>query len=134
MCGQMKLFMWFNLTISSNSVLSIYSLEFWVTALFVGPHILLAQVSGCVYFNFHWTSLEGLLEDVSLDMHLHMWFQHDIAPPHYSHEVHQWLSKYYPVCWMDVKFQFPDLHTHLNLMLLSVGIFENQGLCQWGRY
>jgi hypothetical protein len=68
--------------------------------------------------SFTHTHSSGLLEDMSFKTHLHTWFHNNGAPPHYSHEVCQWLSKNYPECWIGCGheapvFQFPDLHTHL---------------------
>jgi hypothetical protein len=106
----------------------------------IGPHISPAGVSGCDYLNFVRTHLSALLEDVSFNTHLHVWFQHDGVPTHYSREMRQWLSEYYPARWIgrgdtapvSRPAHSPDLNP-LNF-LFSVTIFENRGLCQHIRY
>jgi hypothetical protein len=74
-----------------------------------GPHILPARFTGSDYFNFLRTHLSGLLEDVSLSTRLHVWFQREGAPPHYSGEVHQWLSENYPGGWIGHGCESPVL-------------------------
>jgi hypothetical protein len=71
------------------------SINLWVGILgeyLMRPYILPGRVRGHDYFNFLLTHLSGLLEDVSVNTHLYVQFQHGGALPHYRHEV---LSKNY---------------------------------------
>jgi hypothetical protein len=65
-----------------------------------GPHILQATVSGCYYLNFLRTQLSGLLDAVSFNTPLHMWFKNNGVPPDYSSEGRQGLPKNYPGRWI----------------------------------
>jgi hypothetical protein len=47
----------------------------------VGPHILPPHVSGSDNLDFLRTYLRGLLENVSFNTRVHMWVQHNGAPP-----------------------------------------------------
>jgi hypothetical protein len=89
----MKIVMQFSLTISSDSFSSACGLEF-LGDCHIGPPILLAQIS-------------GLLEGMSFNMRLHIWFQHNSAPPSYSHEVYQWMSENHLGCWISQRFEAP---------------------------
>jgi hypothetical protein len=84
----------------------------------LGPHILLARVFGRDYIDCLRTHLRGLLEDASCSTRLHVWFQHNCAPPHYICEVRQllfekctgrWFSRgrEVPVFW---PLRSPDLN------------------------
>lgn len=67
---------------------------------FKARHVLRAHSSGHDYLNFLQTHLNWLLEDLSLNMFLHMWFQNDGAPPRYSGDVCKQLSANYPGLWI----------------------------------
>jgi hypothetical protein len=112
-----------------------FSINSWTGILC--PQSLPAQVSGYDYLNFLQTYLSGLVEDVSYITHVHM-FQRDGVSPHNSCEVHPWLSENCPGCSIRCRREAPVswLHAHITTILLifCMGIFENQGLCQYSRY
>jgi hypothetical protein len=81
--------------------------------------------------NFLLTDFKKLLEDVFYNMHLHMWFLHNSAPPYYSCKVKKlpWmLISHGHEALVSWPASSPNL-SHLNFSF-SVGIFGNQGLCQ----
>jgi hypothetical protein len=88
------------------------------------PHILPARVSGRNSLQFLWTHLSGLLEDVSFSMHLHIWFQHDGGPLHFSCEVGQWPRKNCPACGIGHRCEAP-LSWRESSWFFSVGIHGN---------
>jgi hypothetical protein len=53
------------------------------------PHIIQSQADSHNYFHFLQTHLNGLMENVSYNNNLHVWFKHDDAQSHYNKEVHQ---------------------------------------------
>jgi hypothetical protein len=63
-----------------------------VTAIYA--HTFYVHESGAmITFSCLRTHFKGLLRDVSIDVPLHMWFQHDGVPPHSARETHQQLSE-----------------------------------------
>jgi hypothetical protein len=54
------------------------------------------------------------LEDVPLNVRLHMWLQHDGAPPRYSCEVSQWVSENYPGRGCAAPISWPTRSPDLN--------------------
>jgi hypothetical protein len=80
-CGHMTILMRFDFTISNNRFPSTCG-----PAGILGDshtsHILPARGSDRDYLNFLRTCLSWLLEDISLNLRLHMWFQEDGAPLH----------------------------------------------------
>jgi hypothetical protein len=79
------------------------------------PNILSAQFGGSDYLNFHLTHLNGLLEDVSFNTRISIWFQHDDAPTYHSREVLSGCPKLILDVGLveDVKLQFSGLHALL---------------------
>jgi hypothetical protein len=73
----------------------------------IGPYILQARDDGRDCLNFLPAHLSPLSEDVLLSMRLHIWFQHDDAPQHYSCEECQWLSESYPGGWIGREREAP---------------------------
>jgi hypothetical protein len=53
----------------------------------IGPAVLPNRLTGCVYVDFLQNKLPLLLEEVPLAKRMHMVFQHDGSPAHYSHLV-----------------------------------------------
>jgi hypothetical protein len=71
------------------------SISLWAGILgdyLMGPHILLALVSGCDCLKFLRAQLSGLLEYVSINARLHIWFRRNCSSLRYSREVPQWMS------------------------------------------
>jgi len=65
----------------------------------IGPFILEARLTGEVYLRFL-QELPQPLEDVPLNKRGRMYFQHDGAPPHSSHEVRNFLNYRFPGQWI----------------------------------
>jgi hypothetical protein len=86
--------------------------------------ILLAEVNGHDYLNFLRTHLSGLLEDAFFSMLLHMWFQHNGAPPQYSSDVLQSLSKNYRGRWIDRGHEVPASRPACWYALSSLDSFQ----------
>jgi hypothetical protein len=83
-------------TANTPSATAILSIIFWAVIsgdCLTGPHILLARVSWRVCLYFLLTHLSRLLGNMFFSARLHMWFQRNGAPPHYSRRVRQWLCK-----------------------------------------
>jgi hypothetical protein len=66
----------------------------------IGPYIFEGVLNGRLYLDFLQNELNGLLEDLPLNIRQLMYFQQDGAPPHYSAEVRQHLSNVYPGRWI----------------------------------
>src|ERR1044072_1634638 len=52
------------------------------------------------YFEYLPNELQGLLEDVPLNIRMHMYFQHDGAPTHFARQVKQHLDERFPELWI----------------------------------
>lgn len=80
-----------------------FSLNVWVGVVgdcLIGPYFLPARLNGQEYLNFLEEHLVDLLEDVPIDVRLHMWLMHDGAPAHFSLLVRQHLDMVYPNRWL----------------------------------
>jgi hypothetical protein len=106
MRDQMKIVTQLSLTISSDSL--------WAAILgdcHIGPHILLAQISGLNFLQTYlWPIGRYVLQYASL-----LWFQHNNDSQGYSNEVCQWMFENHPGCWIiqGCELQFPGLHAHV---------------------
>lgn len=58
------------------------------------------RLTGRAYLNFLQEQLPELLEDVPLDRRQGMWYQHDVAPAHFTHIVRDWLDESFPNRWI----------------------------------
>ena len=73
-----------------------YSLNIWAGSLdgcVTGPYLLPPNLTGAAYLRFLEGVLHGLLEDVPLDVHQIMWFQHDGAVLRFSLAVRDHLDQ-----------------------------------------
>ena len=52
------------------------------------------------YFEYLPNELQGLLEDVPLNIRMHIYFQHDGAPAHFARQVKQHLDERFPERWI----------------------------------
>jgi hypothetical protein len=66
----------------------------------IGPFILEGRSTREVYHRFLQEELPRLLEDVPLNKRGRMYFQHDGAPPHFSHEGRNLLNYFFPGRWI----------------------------------
>jgi hypothetical protein len=90
-------------TIRSHHQLRQFFINMWAGILgdyFISSLISPAWISGHDHFGFLRIRLNGPAVDVSFRARLHIWFQHDGAPPHCSSEVCQWLFENYPGHWI----------------------------------
>jgi len=72
-----------------------FSVNVWFAVLddqLIGPFILEGRLTRQTYLRFLQEELPRLLEDVPLNKRGRMYFQHDGAPPHSSHEVRNFLN------------------------------------------
>jgi hypothetical protein len=53
-------------------------------------------LTGNTYEVFLRNELPGLVEDIPLMIRSHMYFQHDVAPPHYTRQVREYLNESFP--------------------------------------
>ena len=58
----------------------------------IGPFFFENTLNGAMYLQFLQENLNGLLENVPLQIRNHMYFMQDGAPPHFSVLVRQHLS------------------------------------------
>lgn len=73
----------------------------------IGSYIFNERLGGDVYLNFLMNELPLLLEDVSLETRLNMFFQHDGCPAHFSINVREYLNLRYPGKWIGRGSVFP---------------------------
>ena len=76
-----------------------FSVNEWCAVLddqLIGPFILEGRLTREEYLRFLQEELPRLLEDVPLNKRGRMYFQHDGAPPHSSHEVRNFLYYRFP--------------------------------------
>lgn len=66
----------------------------------IGPFFFEDRLNGAMYLQFLQQSLNGLLENVPLEIRNQMWFMHDGAPPHFSNLVRQHLSNTFGCRWI----------------------------------
>lgn len=80
-----------------------WSINVWggiIGSRLIGPYFFDENLNGAVYLNFLRNNLNILLEDVPLLTRRRMWYQHDGAPPHYTHEVTNFLNRRFPNRWI----------------------------------
>jgi hypothetical protein len=80
-----------------------FSVNVWLGVLgdnFIGPFFLPNRLTGEAYLHFLRTTLPTLLEDISLENRLDVWFMHDGAPPHFSNNVKDYLNNTYGRKWI----------------------------------
>ena len=86
----------------------------------IGPYLLPPRLMSHIYRIFLQKDEVGeLLEDVSLDIRRRLWFQHDVAPPHFAGAVHdhlnrcfgqRWIDRGGPIRWPPRSSNLPPLH------------------------
>jgi len=80
-----------------------FSVNVWCAVVddqLIGPFILEGRLTGEAYIRFLLEELPRLLEDVPLNKRGRMYFQHDGAPPHSSHEARNFLNYRFPGRWI----------------------------------
>lgn len=80
-----------------------FSVNVWcgmVDNYLIGPFILEHRLTGDQYFNFLQNELQGLLEDVPLNIIMQMYYQQDGAPAHFARQVRQHLDERFPGRWI----------------------------------
>jgi len=80
-----------------------FSVNVWCAVLddqLIGPFVLEGRLTGETYLRFLQEELPRLLEDVRLNKRGRMYFQHDGAPPHSSHEVRNFLNSRFRGRWI----------------------------------
>lgn len=73
-----------------------WSLNVWggiVGSCILGPYFFDGNVNGEEYLRFLRTDFQNFLENLPLNIIGRMWFQHDGAPAHYSHQVREYLDQ-----------------------------------------
>jgi hypothetical protein len=98
MYGQMKILIQFDFIVSNDT----FPINLWAGIsgyCITGPQTLPLRGLGRGYLKSIRKHLSGLLYDVFFNTHIHIWFQHDGAPPYCHREVRQWLSENYPGRW-----------------------------------
>jgi hypothetical protein len=79
------------------------SLNVWCGILgnrFIGPFVFDNNLTGNAYEAFLRNELPGLLEDIPLMIRSQIYFQHDVAPPHYTIRVRELLNELFPNRWL----------------------------------
>ena len=66
----------------------------------IGPYFFEGRLTRQVYANFLQNVLPQLMEDVFLHVHMHMWIQHDGAPPHYALCSRQVMNEIFDEKWI----------------------------------
>lgn len=66
----------------------------------LGPYFFHENVTGENYSNFLENEFQIFLEDLPINLLQRMWFQHDGAPPHYSHRARNILNGEFPNRWI----------------------------------
>ena len=66
----------------------------------LGPYHLPHRLTGDRYMMFLETTLADAVDDLPLAVSMGMWFMHDGAPAHYSHNVRAFLDTQYPGRWI----------------------------------
>lgn len=61
----------------------------------IGPFVLDERLNGEGYLQILQEHLNGLMEDVPLDIRRRMWYMHDGAPPRFNRLVRQHLTDYF---------------------------------------
>lgn len=80
-----------------------FSVNVWCGMLdsyLIGPFILENRLTGDNYLNFLQHELQGLLEDVPVNIRRQMYYQHDGAPAHFARQVKQHLDETFPGRWI----------------------------------
>lgn len=81
----------------------VWSLNVWggiIGDFVVGPHFFEGPLNGDNYLNFLIMVLPELLEDIPLNVHQNLIFQHDGAPPHYARNVRNYLNNQWREQWI----------------------------------
>jgi len=80
-----------------------FSVNEWCAVLddqLIGPFMMEGRLTREAYLRFLQEELPRLLEDVPLNKRGRMYFQHDVSPPHSSHEVRNFLNYRFPGRWI----------------------------------
>jgi hypothetical protein len=73
----------------------------------VGPLVFNENLNGERYLVFLRQELPVLLENVSLETRMNMWYQHDGCPAHFSRIVRDYLNQQFPNRWIGRGSSFP---------------------------
>lgn len=80
-----------------------FSVNVWagiIGNVIVGPIFITGRLTGRDYLDMLSGAIEGLLEDVPLNLLSNHYYQHDGAPPHYAAEVRDYLNNKYGDRWI----------------------------------
>nr|CAI5842924.1 unnamed protein product [Callosobruchus analis] len=66
----------------------------------IGPYMLPNKLNGTMYTRFLEEVLDGLLEDVPLNIRANLWFQHDGASVHFSRSARNCLTRRFGEKWI----------------------------------
>lgn len=87
-----------------------WSVNVWcgiVEGKIIGPFIFNGNLNGDRYLQFLMHDLPPLLEDVSLETRMNMWYQHDGCPAHFSLDVRAYLDEQFANRWIGRGSLFP---------------------------
>jgi len=80
-----------------------FSMNVWYGVLgngLIGPFVFDNNLTGNTYEAFLRHELPDLLEDIPLMIRSQMYFQHDVATPHYTRHVREFLNESFPNSWL----------------------------------
>lgn len=66
----------------------------------IGPYFFEQNITADLYLAFLMDDVTPALNQLPGDVTANMWFQQDGAPPHYGHNVREWLDARYPNHWI----------------------------------
>jgi hypothetical protein len=87
----------------NQCLLRYWPVNVWVGILgdqILGPVALPNRLTGAVYYRFLVNGLPELMEHVPLHQRQHIWFTHDLAPPHFLRTLTQHLNKAFGEQWI----------------------------------
>lgn len=87
-----------------------WSVNVWcgiVEGRIIGPFVFDGNLNGERYLQFLRHDLPPLLDDVSLETRLNLWYQHDGCPAHFSANVRDYLDNQFPNRWIGRGSLFP---------------------------
>jgi hypothetical protein len=100
----------------------------WIGNCQIEPYVVVNHLGEIQYINFLERTLPLLLENVPLNVHVDMWFQHKSTPPHFLLHVCNWLKNLFLEMWIshgDPVIWWPPCSSDLNqLYILSWGCIK----------
>ena len=90
-----------------------FSLNVWAGLVgdeLIGPFFFPRILDGDTYLDFLQHHLNGLLDNVPLNVRANMWFMHDGAPPHFRITVRDYLNFVFPERWIGRAGPIHGLH------------------------